>query len=49
MKISKAIEQLRLIKERWGDIEILLDCTHCGKSTTPDKLEIEVVVRGKEK
>lgn len=35
MKISTAIEALRQLMAKHGDIEVETDCEHCGKSTRP--------------
>lgn len=35
MTISQAIEDLMRLRDKHGDIEVVTDCEHCGKSTAP--------------
>lgn len=40
MKISKAIQSLSDLLRRYGDISVEADCSHCGKSYSPDYVVI---------
>jgi hypothetical protein len=35
MTIERAIELLQEMKKKHGDVEVMFDCQHCGKSTRP--------------
>jgi hypothetical protein len=35
MTINEAINRLIELREKHGDIHVVTDCEHCGKSTTP--------------
>jgi hypothetical protein len=47
MTIKRAIELLLAMQQKHGDVEILFDCQHCGKSTRPDQLVAVISVTGK--
>lgn len=38
MTITKAIELLKLLHEKHGDVEVYFDCPRCSQSFTPGKL-----------
>lgn len=35
MTISQAIARLALLQKKYGDIEVVTDCSHCGQCTAP--------------
>jgi len=38
MNIMEAIEQLKKLQEKHGDVKVYFDCPWCGKSFAPDKV-----------
>lgn len=38
MTVQRAIELLIEMKNKHGDVEVMFDCPHCGKSTRPTVL-----------
>lgn len=44
MTIQRAIELLAALKTKHGDVEVLFDCAHCGKSTRPSIVVAVAVV-----
>jgi len=35
MTVQRAIELLKEMQIKHGDVEVMFDCQHCGKSTRP--------------
>lgn len=35
MTINQAIERLIVMRATLGDVDVVTDCEHCGKSTAP--------------
>ncbi len=38
---------MQQMKEKHGDVEVLFDCQNCGKSTRPNIIVAEIVVKDK--
>ncbi len=36
MTITEAIERLRVLEAKHGDVDVYFDCPKCGASTAPD-------------
>ena len=47
MTIQRAIELMLKLKDKHGDVEVLFDCQHCGKSTRPNLVVAMAVIQDK--
>lgn len=47
MTVQRAIELLQAMKEKHGDIEVFVDCQHCGKSTRPNIVVAVAMIQDK--
>jgi hypothetical protein len=45
MTIQRAIELLMQMKDKHGDVEVMFDCQHCGKSTRPNVIAAVAMVQ----
>jgi uncharacterized protein (UPF0212 family) len=43
MTVSKAIQLLESLKRTHGDVDVLMDCPFCGKSTEPTTVVAEPI------